>query len=773
MSLKASAIVLTLALLFGQVTAWPCSQDPQYSYFDSYGVKDLYYLPETHFDSEYIRIMNSVPDLDAENERFPERWGFDKDARTVFLGNYADALALTEKVERTDLEQALADNADRDRILADYGLLRNALRAYAETLRGEAFQARYRRSSPPEEITKPVPFDLEPYRPVLSEIPESFSLYLLGAVDYHSKNYAPAKTNFQAVLALEPEKRRVKTVWAAYMLGRTCLALNEPAEARECFKQVRALAAEGFPDPLGLALESWGWQGRAHLLGGEYLEAAQAYVEFRKLPGKWFLTRSSFYEVFTRAFKDGDKCAVLVQDAMVRRLVTAWLTGMQYIEDDKARRWLDVNATLPTEGTIDGADGLAWLAYRNGNMDAAARWLGQSDLASPVAGFVKAKLLLRDDKIEEGAALLATLAGASGEDRSLFYEEGYPYSAETVLRSAYSGSLLKSGRYPEALKELVQSDLEDAAFVALRIMSVPELAVCVEDLKKEKAYVESPEWTPDDFFHRTWPVRGFKAAVSRLEELLAQRLARQGDWEAAAPHYSTEKVYLYSGGPDETNPRTCLLAEEALSVGNHLKAAADASLSQRERAQHLFEAGRILRDAGDRLLGVWCLNEATDGSGQPLPGDTLLTDDARKRIAENSVLCGRRFHYRFMAADLMKQCAALLPDNDVLAAHALYLGGTWLKDRHPAEADFFYKTLVRRNPNLLIAQQADQLRWFPREFTDKILYTPLPQTYLRKRTLALLLGGGMLLLVAGVTLMTLRRRSAGKKPLEIRNGEDG
>jgi hypothetical protein len=54
-----------------------------------------------------------------------------------------------------------------------------------------------------------------------------------------------------------------------------------------------------------------------------------------------------------------------------------------------------------------------------------------------------------------------------------------------------------------------------------------------------------------------------------------------------------------------------------------------------------------------------------------------------------------------------------LPANDAMTAQARYLGGTYLKKRAPKAANYFYKALVRRNPNLLIAQQANELHWFP------------------------------------------------------------
>ena len=63
----------------------------------------------------------------------------------------------------------------------------------------------------------------------------------------------------------------------------------------------------------------------------------------------------------------------------------------------------------------------------------------------------------------------------------------------------------------------------------------------------------------------------------------------------------------------------------------------------------------------------------------------------------------------------MWRSAALLPDNSPLGAQALYLGGSYIKDRDPQFADKFYKALVWRNWELPYAQKANELRWFPKE----------------------------------------------------------
>jgi hypothetical protein len=63
----------------------------------------------------------------------------------------------------------------------------------------------------------------------------------------------------------------------------------------------------------------------------------------------------------------------------------------------------------------------------------------------------------------------------------------------------------------------------------------------------------------------------------------------------------------------------------------------------------------------------------------------------------------------------MWECARLLPDNDPLAASALWHGGDYLKVNDPQAADRFYKALVNRCWELPVGQEADRLRWFPAE----------------------------------------------------------
>ena len=56
-----------------------------------------------------------------------------------------------------------------------------------------------------------------------------------------------------------------------------------------------------------------------------------------------------------------------------------------------------------------------------------------------------------------------------------------------------------------------------------------------------------------------------------------------------------------------------------------------------------------------------------------------------------------------------------MPNDDVHTAAVLCTAGKWLAPDDPVAADRFYKALVRRNRGLPIGEEADALRWFPRD----------------------------------------------------------
>ena len=111
-------------------------------------------------------------------------------------------------------------------------------------------------------------------------------LYAAGAVDYllaqrepgelGEQRLARAQRRFQAILALPAAQSVARSVWASYMLadiGDISSAIHDDATARaqtaKAYEHARELARAGAPDPLGLAVASYGQQARLLLTGAQ------------------------------------------------------------------------------------------------------------------------------------------------------------------------------------------------------------------------------------------------------------------------------------------------------------------------------------------------------------------------------------------------------------------------------------------------------------------------------------------------------------------------
>jgi len=444
-----------------------------------------------------------------------------------------------------------------------------------------------------------------------------------------------------------------------------------------------------------------------------------------------------------RALSGDSIDSALVGDELARKIITIWLLALPG-RRDLADKWLAALDQYRPEGIVDYADRLAWFSYQRGAMDVAERWLAHCDPKAPYGRWVRAKLLLRAGDLDAGVNLLKSLANEFPEEHEWRVQSPMhaswwePTYARDEVRMDLGAALSLHGDYSGALEAYCSApDLNSATYLAERIMTLDELA----------AYVNSPPVNllpnRDDRFV---PRYGGYSRPPDLRNLLARRLAREGRLEEAIKYFS-----------EDTHLRRL-----AFDMKEHLTVVQDKTRPTAERAQSLFELGRIVRADGPGLL----IPELIPN----LPvGDVREPESDYERRERDSQRCYPRMnYYRYMAADYMWRAAELLPDNDVLTAHALYLGGTYLKNKDPEAADRFYKALVRRNPNLLIAQQADELRWFPKEFTDVVQYQPLPEQhwYDRKRNVGL----AVLTACAGLTLLFLTIRRSARRDHAIQDG---
>ncbi len=701
--------------------AWPCSiQYP--SDFFAIGGRDIFGLPEMVFDYEYALILQmdpeQIPDTHDDMCYQPSRHFAETDIR--------------------DLVLCLTNDTEAARKVADYATVREALLTYARQLADKRYAYYSAASLSPE----PAPFDLSSYEKMLAGVPAEFVLYLRGAAAYYNSTFNEAVRHFNELLRLEPEQRQWRSVWAAYMLAKTMLQLKAPEQAIFFCHETRSLAALNFRDSMLLAEDSWGVQGQAERLCGRFAAAVHSYGKFRKVPGNWKLGRKLLAELFDNKTFDAVMAADLVQDETACQIFTAWACSSSRISTNKKREWLRFADGLPEDTPINGAGLLAWLAYHCGEMDRAARWVRQSRTAEPRALWVKAKLLMREGKLEEGTRIFEGLANQPAVHRWTLFNDNGQVPSIRYLYAESAGGLLMANDYAGALAAFLQAgEWGDAAFVAERLMTLDELAAFVHEHKHDRDLALPAQLNYFDFEYANGETPSW---IRMVQHLFARRLARNGQWEAAVPHFpgtpsedATEDLW-----PGRRSP-----ARAASMVAAYLKCANDLSCSTRERARHFFDAARIIRKDGMELLGTefspdWRLFDGRfdkgDISAMSWP-QNMQTPLAMARNAGNNVRINKRFHYRYVAAELMKHCANLLPKNDALAAEALYLGGKYLEQRDPQAADPFYKALVRRNPNLLIAQQADKLRWFPSAFTDEVLYTPIRGRGYSRKTIVLLL----------------------------------
>lgn len=762
MSLKKTLFLCTLTFVAMAWIARPCVWEGSPSHFGSVNTRDLYYLPDTHFDSEYLMIIDQTPDLEAE-EKYKEDqrlWG---GSGPSYLSRFALARERVVWQELKELRAILAEHPDRDPVIEDYEERRRLLNAYAMDRLDDAILDEhpwiYR-----DEDDEPV-MTRDDIRVIVEncppEIPTEYVLNLSGAEAFYNRFFSRARDFYEAILLLPEGERQHKTLWATFMSGRCSLELNELQRAENSFLSCRKLVEEGFADPLSLVDETFGWLGKIHLERGEYLEALHAYISYRAVPERWVMAKESLYILFRRVVTNKAALQEMAGDDLGRQMVTAWLTSQPYKNPVPINAWFEAAESLPEEGFLAGADRLAWLAYKTGEMELAARWLKQSDERTVPARFVQSRLLLREGKIDEANKVLHSLSEEMSRNRLYFFEGSSPVITGASIRRAEGATLLRQKDYVAAVIAFVPASLEDVEFLARRILTLEELERAISELKamdpEEVAETRKQGGFFESFYFEGEP---FEAFIYALQEIQAQRLARMKDWESAARYFqeAVESAAELSWG-DSLARETADLARELVDLMNK---AEDTKRSERERAQAFFDAGVLIRRHGSEILGVWSLDPECGLEVLSESALTVLGDDAEARLEQSRNVCGRPCNLRFVASGLMRQAAELLPDNDPLTARALFTGGSYIKAGYPKDADYFYKALVRRNPNLLIAQQADELRWFPKNFTDEVLYTPLlPDTSIRKRDLAILVVNGVVIMGLVVAVFWFVRRKRG------------
>ena len=621
----------------------------------------------------------------------------------------------TATADRQDLEAALAGlpAAQRQAVVEPYVKARAAIVAYRAAMASWREQAAFATPPPP----RPEPPQTLAVPPGL---PGEFADYLRGAIAWARDDPGAASGAWAALLARPAAERPRRTTWAAFMFGKDRVQ-DDPATAVRWFERTRQFAAQGFADSLGLAEASLGWQARAEMNLRRFDEALKLYLQQEKAGDPTALP--SIRRACAKALADPRLLAPVARSPEARAVFTAWVLSDWTREDAErpltkaaAREWLAaVQAAGITE--TDGADRLAWAAYRAGDFAAADQWLRHAPSDAPMARCVRAKLLMRAGELAEAEELLAQAAPAlpasPGPDHDLW--QAYEAGVQPALRPRALGELgaarLARGEYAAALDSLVRGGWwVDAAYVAEQVLTLEELRAYVD---KTWPAALAARYKPDAPHAVDEPGGAWEANFAGLASppdtqtaydlryLLGRRLVRAG-------RFAEAKAYL---------PASRQTALDDLS--RSLEQGRDAARPAAERSQALFRAACLDRYQGMELRGTevepdWFLDRGSfdQGSFAEARADPKThshlgpTPDEKQRVARNRAVPDKRFHYRYQGMALALEAAKLLPAGREERASVLATAGNWVEGRDPEGARPLYDAIQSCCRNTEIARRS-------------------------------------------------------------------
>jgi len=600
--------------------------------------------------------------------------------------------------------------------------------------------------------------------PLPEEFNSEFADYHRGACAFRrgEGSWEDARKAWEGLLNRPAVERHDRSVWAAFMLGKLALKKKDP-EAVKWFQMTRQLARDGFSDSLGMAADSYGWEGRSEWKQGHPEKAAplfltqlalgdeSAVISLKALiPDRVPIDGMLNYGVEPdelEKWNDEQKKAAeqktllelkaAVADPLLRRLVTAHILATESNSNSywsllpgqssgtsvkRSSRWLSVIKEAKPD-RVDDAEYLGWVAYGNGDYKEAARWLELAKPDSPAACWLRSKLQLRAGKLDDA---VKSLSEAIQTLRSPAAYTGWNFDASNDACDQYSyndnngswpfpqsanGDLaqlhLARGDFIQTLDIFWKGGLwDDAAYVAERVLTADEL----------KAYVDK-----QPILSGSENMPAIKE-TQKLRYLLGRRLVRED-------RYSDAGAYL-------TPPYDKILERYVKA----LKDGANEKLPKLERARAWFAAGWMARYDGMELMGTEVSPDGFDSEGsfentniakERLSGKyatTVFENNEEKsvvqtiplkpskqevqRLEKNMIRPDVRYHYRIIAGALAVKAAPLLGDNTDELADVVNTAGNWVKDRGEKIADRYYQILEKRCAKTKTGQAAIARRWF-------------------------------------------------------------
>jgi tetratricopeptide (TPR) repeat protein len=657
-----------LVSLAACATALACVGEPEWQLFADRDAT-LKMTPVNGFDFEVNRITGKAKDNLVAKEQEPETYWDDKPPPPEVLA-----------IEARELGEALAKVAGQARAA------KSGDEAYA--------------------IAAPLAMDAR--------------LYIAGAVDFRLKRYGEAQKKFAAVLAMPERDRKLRSVWAQYMLGRVAAAEEKVDEAIKAFQATRALALVGWSDPMALGVASYGEEARVHLnaakrLYGEPLPstpenpadteavsdplmanaplpAKNAKAYRREMVAAADLYRqqlahdskgalASLQRVAVTLLTRPDRIEAAAPDAFLQQLMVyyalsskaggeddprpgpgVWRVGTLSMENLKALG----NAVAALDHPAD-TDRFAVLQYEIGNYEAAGKLIAKSD--TPTAVWLQAKLAVRGGDLA-GAAKLYHRALQN------FPEKGLPVLEETnwqLMAGEFSVVAMARGEYVLALDTLVQTAgkypvfWDDIVHIAQHVLTTDELIAYVDAKVSAPKIVlrksddpDLPGWQivrREDKDHLAWAPEGSLAKL-QLRYLLARRLMRDGRYDEALRYFDQSEYRKFA-------------ADFITAVRLSEKAP-----TKVERATALWQAAYLQRHKGLEMMGTE--EDMYDGrAAEVLPAKPFITTDEIARYGKSLPMPNARWHYRYGAMDKAEAAAQLTPPKSEAFAAVLCHATDW------------------------------------------------------------------------------------------------
>ena len=653
----------------------------------------------------------------------------------------ADLLDLRGALRKTELSKT-----ERERIVSNYQTARiqlSNLRANQTKVDDGVFTTK---SAPGIKPPDPVPSAL---RSVMMPegLPDEFADYFRGSIAWHEDRTNEARVIWETLMQRPETERHYRSTWAAYMLGKFWQGVDAE-KAIGYFQKVRVLAATGFADRLGLAAASFGWEAHEELHRKNFDRAIQLYLQ-QLAAGDDSAAGSLRIAAGQALGSGGGQLASLATNLDCRRVITAYITSRKSFEslfDDYHEgvmegnrggvvQWLNA-VEAANVNDVESTEQLALAAYQSAEWKLAQRWI-QRAKTTPVTEWLQAKLLLRSGKIAAAAALLEKVARYFPLDESItnrpepadlkdnLYLPGFTYASQEVNPSAQVlaeiGVLRLTRReYTESLDALLRSGFwMDAAYVAEQVLTLDELKSYVNRHWATATPVTNLVANAD----QDTPIPPRLDMRREIRYLLARRLTRCERGNEARDYYPTELQSDFD-----------TLVQNLVIEGN-------GNASPEQRATALSAAAKLVHHRGMELIGTevepdWHIHEGQFEEGVSISSrgtnDSThvvgASEDEAQRAQQHAVIPDERFHYRYQAAALAWEAAALMPNHSEETARVLCMAGSWLKGRDPEAADVFYKSLIRRCRKTEIGKMADRMRWFPEldENGNPVAWEPEP-----------------------------------------------